>query len=189
MGVEAFILWRRLDVQGRDACWLERTVRGWELYGAAVFAHETGPAFINYNLEYDTQWRTQAAHTRGRVGMRNFEHNIARTEDGWDFDGRRLDGMHDIAQIDLGFTPATNLPTLKRLALDIGGKGVCDVAWFDVGQGGLSRLKQSYERKGERTYWYESPDNGYSAILMMAANGFVAEYPNLWRAESDRDPT
>ena len=189
MSAEAFTLWRRLDVQGRDACWLEKTARGWELYGAAVFAHESGPAFINYDIEYDAQWNTIAAHTRGRVGHAGFEHEILRNEQGWALDGEYVDGLQDIRQIDFGFTPATNLPQIRKMDLPVGSRSVCEAAWFDFGQNKLTRLQQFYERKGERSYWYESPSANYSAILLLAENGFIAEYPSLWRAETDRDPT
>ena len=189
LSVEAFTLWKRLDVQGRDACWLEKTVRGWELYGAAVFAHENGPAFINYDVEYDASWNTIAAHTRGRIGHAGFDHEILKTESGWTLDGRMIDGLQDISQIDFGFTPATNLPQIKKLDLAMGARSVCDAVWFDVGKKSLTRFNQFYERKSERCYWYESPSANYSAILIMADNGFIAEYPNLWRAETDRDPT
>lgn len=189
MSVEAFTLWRRLDVQGRDACWLEKMPRGWELYGAAVFAHEKGPAFINYDVEYDAQWNTVAAHTRGRVGHAEFAHEILRTQSGWTLNGRHIDGMQDITQIDFGFTPATNLPQIKKLDLAVGARSVCDAVWFDFGEINLAPLRQFYERKTERNYWYESPSANYSGILVVSENGFIAEYPNLWRAESDRDPT
>lgn len=187
--MEAFTLWRRLDVQGRDACWLEKTLRGWELYGAAVFAHENGPAFINYDVEYDAEWNTIAAHTRGRVGHADVEHEILRGAGGWTLDGRIIDGLQDITQIDFGFTPATNLPQIRKLDLAVGARSVCDAAWFDFGERALKPLRQYYERKNERSYFYESPSANYAAILMVAENGFIAEYPNLWRAETDKDPT
>lgn len=187
MAVEAFIHWRRLDVQGRDACWLESTARGWLLYGAAVFAHKNGPAFINYNIEYDKDWNTTAAHIRGRAGHDAVEHAFARDAQGWTMNGERVKGCEALTQVDLGFTCATNLPNLKKLDLAIGDKAPCDVAWFDIGEVTPKPLQQSYARTGERNYAYEGLD--YSAELTVADSGFVTEYPGLWQIETERDPT
>jgi hypothetical protein len=47
---------------------------------------------------------------------------------------------------------------------------------------------QSYERRGERTYWYEAPRFAYAAALEVTRAGFAWRYPGLWDADPDRGP-
>jgi hypothetical protein len=86
--------------------------------------------------------------------------------------------------VDLGFTPATNLLQLRRIGLKIGEKAEVPVAWWDLDSRELSLVQQSYERRAEQAYWYESPRFGYAAMLEVAPSGFVLEYPGLWTVES-----
>ena len=46
---------------------------------------------------------------------------------------------------------------------------------------GLICIRQRYERRNESGWWYESPDAGYAALLQVNPDGFVVDYPGLWR--------
>jgi hypothetical protein len=85
--------------------------------------------------------------------------------------------------LDFGFTPATNLIQLRRLALDDGQIADAPAAWLDVSSATLELLSQRYERRGEGAYWYEAPSLGYAALLEVAPTGFIHRYPDLWEAE------
>jgi len=85
--------------------------------------------------------------------------------------------------LDLGFTPATNLSQLRRIALAEGQAADVPVAWLDVATGSLVALPQRYERRTASTYWYEAPSVGYADLLEVAPSGFVRRYPGLWEAE------
>lgn len=59
MGQE-WILWRRLDRPGHDACRLIHQASGWRLEGSAAFLHENGAvASVAYEVECDREWRTR----------------------------------------------------------------------------------------------------------------------------------
>jgi hypothetical protein len=85
--------------------------------------------------------------------------------------------------VDLGFTPATNLIPIRRLALLVGEAADAPAAWLDIANGALGLLAQRYERRSETAYWYEAPAFGYSAELDVGPDGFVRRYPGLWEAE------
>ena len=58
------------------------------------------------------------------------------------------------------------------------------MAWLDVGAGALTALPQTYERRSPTAYAYEAPTFGYTAVLqLLAPEGFVRTYPDLWEAE------
>lgn len=178
------ILWRRLDTPGHDACRLEQTGGGARLDGAAVFRHEGVPARLAYQLACDAGWRTRHGAVQGWVGERPIAFRVVRTAEGvWTLNGEAVPHLDGCIDLDLGFTPATNLSQLRRVALQIGQAAAVPVAWLDVAAGTLSVLEQRYERRTQGTYWYEAPRFGYAAFLEVDPVGFVRKYPDLWEAE------
>jgi hypothetical protein len=186
-GMTASILWRRLDTPGHDACRLVEAAGGWRLDGAALFLHNGHVARLSYEVTCDRLWRTERGTVRGWLGEREIDHRIEHTAEGtWWIGARSVPDVGDCLDLDLGFTPSTNLLSVRRCALAVGTATDVPVAWLDVESGTLERLEQRYERRSEQTYWYESPRFDYRALLEVDAVGFVRLYPELWEAERER---
>jgi len=181
----ASILWTRLDTPGHDACSLTEIDSGWRLDGSAVFVHEGVPARLTYSLRCDASWRTQRGEVIGSIGTEPMDFNISRSAEGiWTRNGTIVPGLQGCVDLDLGFTPATNLFQLRRLALTEGQAADAPVAWLDVSSGALDLLFQRYERRSKLTYWYEAPRFGYAALLDVSPLGFVRRYPGLWEVQA-----
>jgi len=179
------ILWRRLDTPGHDACRLVESHAGWRLDGAAVFLQDDGPARLTYHVVCDLAWRTQHGRVEGWLGGQSVEFRVELTHAGeWTLNGAVLSGLENCVDLDLGFTPATNLLALRRLALAEGKAASATAAWLDVSAGTLKVLAQRYERRSMSTYWYEAPNAHYEALLEVTPTGFVRLYPGLWEAEA-----
>jgi uncharacterized protein len=185
----ASVLWKRLDSPGHDACSLGETEAGWQIDGAATFLHEGVPARLDYRVTCDPSWRTRQGWVRGWLGLQAVEFNVGRTAEGvWTLNDGIVPGLTDCVDVDLGFTPATNLLQLRRLALAEGRAADCPVAWLDVAAGSLDLLVQRYERRTDTTYWYEAPRFEYAALLEVDPVGAVRRYPGLWELEADLEP-
>jgi hypothetical protein len=157
----------------------------WRLEGAAVFLHETGPAQLVYRLACDGSWRTHAGEVYGWVAARAIDVRIARTGDGcWTLGGAIAAGLEDCIDLDFGFTPASNLTQIRRVALEVGQAALVPVAWLDLPACTLTRLEQRYTRRTGTTYWYEAPRFQYAALLEVDPRGFIHAYPGLWQAEA-----
>jgi len=180
----AVALWRRLDTPGHDAARLVQTEAGWALRGTAVFLHNSAPACLNYTLELDSGWATVMARIKGFLGETPVDQTIRRDRDGWLLNDQRVEGLTHLVDLDLGFTPATNLQHLRRVGMKVGEEAEIPVAWLNAGANMLVELQQIYERRDGRTYWYRAPGVGYEALLEMAENGFVELYPGLWQMET-----
>lgn len=178
------VLWRRLDIPGHDAARLAATGESWRLTGAAVFLDDGGPAWLSYSVVLDGSWATIRGRVRGFLGTAEVDRAIERRAEGWHLDGRLQRGLGHLVDLDLGFTPATNLQQLRRVGLRVGESAEVPVAWFDAGESGLVELPQVYHRLDASRYAYESPTAGYRGILEIAANGFVRSYPELWLTEA-----
>lgn len=179
----ATAFWRRLDVPGHDAASVTQTATGYELFGQATFLDPRGPTALRYVLDLTPEWVTREGHITGFIGERSVDTHIVRTADGWTLDGKGL-GMPGIVDLDLGFTPATNMIQLSRVNLGVGDATGFDVAWLEAGDETLIRLPQRYRRVTETDYDYHSPQNDYRATIVLAASGFAAVYPGLWEIEA-----
>jgi len=177
------MLWRRLDTPGHDACRLDEGTSRWRLDGTAVFRDPGGgPAALAYHVEGDVGWQAQVATVRGWVGDRPIDVAISRARAAWSLNGIVVAGLDGCADVDLGFTPATNLIAIRRLGLQVGQAADAPAAWLDLATGALERLQQRYDRRSETTYGYEAPRFGYAAPLEVTPTGFVRLYPGLWES-------
>jgi len=184
------VLWRRLDGPGHDACRLVSDGDGSRIEGTAVLQIDGSAALLRYAVCCDSSWRARRGEVRGWIGDRTIDLDITPLAGagwvGWSLNGVEVRAVRGCADLDFGFTPATNLFQLRRLAL-APGQGADDaVAWLDVSVGTLDRLVQRYERRSETIYWYEAKRFEYAALLEVDRDGFIRRYPGLWeRAEGE----
>lgn len=174
------ILWRRLDLTGHDACRLLRDSDGWRLEGTAVFRHPAGPAHLAYTVWCGPLWHTRRAEVRGWLADRAVDLTIESHEATWRLDGQDLPSLTACEDVDLGFTPATNLLPLRRLALRPGQAADVPAAWLDPECREVTLLPQRYERRTGTSYRYEAPSVPFEAELEVREDGFVRVYPGLW---------
>jgi hypothetical protein len=176
--------WRRLDVPGEDECTLCSLSDGWRLDGEASFELESEPAELHYSVLCGPDFHARRATVHGTIAARRVEFVIERRAEGWLLDGKNVRAIADCIDVDLGFTPATNLLPVRRLALAENQSANAPAAWLDVARGTLERLPQSYQNRGAGKYWYEAPTVGYAALLEVDRSGFVVDYPGLWTSIS-----
>ena len=92
--------------------------------------------------------------------------------------------MMGCTDIDLNFSPSTNLLPIRRLGLAVGEASDVKAAWLRFPSFRLEPLAQQYRRLDELTYRYESAGGQFVAELKVDPSGFVVDYPGLWQAEA-----
>ena len=183
MQTVATLLWRRLDAPGHDACRLDRNDTSWQLDGAAVFKHGDGRiAQLHYRVRCDKHWHTQWGTVRGWLGGTPIDLSVTHGPRGWTLNEQSVPDLSHCVDLDLGFTPATNLLQLRRLKLEDGESSSAPAAWLDVGDDSLGLLEQRYERIAAGRYNYSAPRFDYNAELSVDEDGFIHDYPGLWVA-------
>jgi hypothetical protein len=152
-----------------------------------VFREAGVVARLDYEVACDAAWVTRHGRVRGWLDGRAVELAIVRSAAGaWTINGVVAPGLDACLDLDLGFTPATNVLQLRRVTLSTGDAIDVPAAWLDVEAGSLALLRQRYERRAETAYWYEAPRFDYAALLDVAPSGFVHRYPTLWELEPER---
>lgn len=178
------ILWRRLDRPGHESAALFRSGPEWRLEGSAVFSHDGQPCRLDYRVLCDAGWRTLSGEVSGWVGERPISIAVAADPDGrWTLDGREAPEVAGCTDLDLNFSPSTNLLPVRRLQLAVGEQAPVRAAWLRFPSFALEPLEQVYRRTGERAYRYESNGGQFGADLQVDAQGFPVEYAGVWKAE------
>jgi uncharacterized protein len=179
------ILWRRLDLPGHEIARLETLNDGWKLSGTAIFASQQGPSKLDYVVICDAAWWTNSAHVKGVIGVQEIDLTVSvDAERRWRLNGTECAAVEGSKDIDLGFSPSTNLLPIRRLGLAVDDEAEVKASWLPFPSLELELLHQVYRRTGERTYRYESRGGSFVRTLEVNAAGFVTSYPGLWRAES-----
>ena len=179
------ILWRRLDQPGHDAARLVQQPSGWHLTGTAVFVHDSRPCRLDYRVGCDPAWQTSSAAVAGWVGDEIVELEISvDAARRWWVNGEERPEVAGCIDVDLNFSPSTNLLPIRRLDLAIGESAEVKAAWLRFPSFALEPLDQVYRRISADAYRYESAGGSFVRDLQVNAAGFVTDYPDFWTAEA-----
>ena len=175
------MLWRRLDQPGHESCRLSHAHGRHLLTGTAVFAHERQACRLDYSIESEEDWHTLSANVEGWVGDTTIAVEVlVDAQQRWTLNGVDCPLVAGCRDIDLNFSPSTNLLPIRRLRLAVGDRASVRAAWLRFPQFTLEPLDQTYERVAESTYRYESAGGAFVAMLDVNAAGCVTNYPGLW---------
>jgi len=178
------ILWRRLDTPGHEAARLSFHDGSWLLAGTAVFAHEGRPCRLEYRVACDPAWRTTGGRVAGWVGDEEITLDIVVEEAGrWRLNGAECPEVAGCIDLDLNFSPSTNLLPIRRLGLAVGQEAEVRAAWLRFPSFTFEPLDQVYRRVAEAAYRYESAGGAFVRELAADADGFVTDYPGFWARE------
>jgi hypothetical protein len=179
------ILWRRLDLPGHEAAELSSEDGGWRLCGVAMFAESGRPCRLEYEIACDRDWGTRRCSVTGLVGTGRVSVELERSARGdWYVDGNEMSSLDRCTDVDLGFSPATNLLPIRRLRLSVGAAAPVRAAWVRFPEMTIEVLEQEYRRLSADRYHYESADGAFQRELLVDDSGFVLHYPGLWSSEA-----
>jgi hypothetical protein len=178
------IAWRRLDTPGHDAAILRAVSNGWQLEGAAAFLESGFACHLTYAVHLERSWRTRSVIVRGWYGNTPVDLQVRVDADrGWSLNGQSVPAVAGAVDIDLAFTPATNLLPIRRLGLQVGASSPVVAAWLPFPAIDLRPLDQVYHRVANDTYRYSSQSGTFTATLIVSPAGFVTNYSGLWVEE------
>ena len=178
------ILWRRLDQPGHEWARLSAVENEWRLEGTAVFVYENRPCRLDYAVGCDADWNTSQARITGSVADRSIDLTV--TVDAsrhWRLNGAECPEVAGCLDIDLGFSPSTNLLPIRRLGLAVGDEAEVMAAWLPFPSLEFKRLPQRYIRESENAYRYESSGGAFVRTLQVNSVGLVTNYPGIWVRE------
>lgn len=178
------ILWRRIDLPGHESARLSFREQRWRLEGRVAFAATEGPTALDYEVVCDASWRTLSATVAGWVGSQAVNARIEVIDGGrWVLDGVEVPAVSGAVDVDLNFSPSTNLLPIRRLALEVGEEAKVFAAWLRFPGFTLEPLDQTYRRTDSSNWRYSSAGGRFIRDLEVDSDGFVTNYPDIWIAE------
>jgi hypothetical protein len=175
--------WHALVGEGRDTCRLIREPDGFLLIGHTRLYDQMGESRLEYVVRCDPGFVTIDADVTGLCKGAPVAWKLTRTAEGWQVNGEPVPGSEACIDIDLGFTPATNLLPLRRLAGTLSSPTRVDAVWLRWPEGRVEVLEQRYHRIDATQVGYRSQD--YDAVLAVDPSGFVTRYPGGWEGTVD----
>lgn len=176
------ILWHCATLESSEHGRLEDLEGGWRLTGVTVLPIGDVPGHLEYAVTTDGDWVTRSAWIAIHDARTSSYEIEIEVDDGiWLVNGLRRDDLDGCVDVDLGWTPATNILPLRRLGLEIAGSATTTAAWFRFPEMDIEANVQRYTRLGERRWRYES--GPYDFVLDVDELGRVVKYGDeLWRA-------
>lgn len=183
--METTILWRRLDLPGHEWARLRDSDAGWCLEGVAVMSQGGRPCRLDYHVSCDRDWFTTSARISGWIADARIDMELTadRTRQ-WTLDGVAQPAVAGCLDVDLGFSPSTNVLPIRRLALPVGGVAPVRAAWVRFPEMTVEPLEQVYRRTAVGRYAYESAGGAFRAALEVDEAGLVTSYEGLWVTEA-----
>ena len=174
------VLWKSLQWPGHET----GRLLPHRLEGAAAFLEEQSPCSLIYAVACNEDWSTRSASVHGWIGARAIHVEISVANGIWTMNGAEQPQVAACIDVDLNFSPSTNVLPLRRLNLQVGECADVRVAWLRFPSFELEPLEQRYSRIAEDRVRFDSPTIDFSAELRVTANGMVLDYGDLWTAEA-----
>lgn len=179
------VFWRRVDMPGHESARLAWAPDGWRISGMSVFSHEGRPCALRYDIRCDDEWRTRRTTVRGWLGDQPVDVEIVvDAAGGWHLNGTEVPAVAGCVDVDLNFSPSTNLLPIRRLSLPVSGSAEVRAAWLRFPSFTLEPLEQRYTNLGEGRYRYESGGGAFVRELAVNEAGFATSYPDFFAPES-----
>lgn len=163
---------------------LSREESSWLVSGVAIFEHETVACRLDYVVTCESSWATTAARVSGWVGDRRVDVTIAVHDGRWTLNGEARPEVDGCIDVDLNFSPSTNLLPIRRLNLAVAQRSQVRAAWLRFPGFTLEPLEQSYTRIADRAYRYESAGGRFVAELLVNEDGLPLQYGNIWTCDA-----
>ncbi|WP_134494159.1 putative glycolipid-binding domain-containing protein [Microvirga pakistanensis] len=146
-----------------------------------VIGQEDGAKFgLHYRLRVDSAWRTRSVHLQTTSGqVLDLESN---GQGSWSENGKSRPDLQGCLDVDIQATPLTNTLPIRRLEWRAGAAAEIRLCYIAVPDLAVSPQSQRYTAlaPGSR-YRFESLDSGFEAELPVDEDGFVLDYPSLFR--------
>lgn len=150
--------------------------------GVVIGSREGRPYGVDYTIVCDRTYAVRELHL-GTTGGAAF----SLTSDGagaWrNHDDRPLPEFDGCIDVDLAGSPFTNALPIRRIdwAAARGGRAEITTLYVPFDSFVPTTDRQIYTRLGERAFRYEAADGGFTAEIEVDEDGFVTDYPALFR--------
>jgi uncharacterized protein len=144
-------------------------------------AVEQGRAYaVRYDIALDDRWRTREVRVSSDTVEGERSTVLLSDGDGhWTVDGADAPHLDGLVDVDLEASACTNTLPVHRLSLPVGEEVVAAAVYVRALDLSVTRLDQTYRRRGDRTFDYVSEGGAFRAVLEYDDAGLIVDYPGI----------
>lgn len=180
------LMWENCNETGLEHLFLLKDNHCITANSIILTMRENAPVRVWYKVYCDLDWKVN------KFDIHMFDDNyknIMLVSDGkgnWTTStGESIEDLKDCIDIDISATPFTNTIPIKRLSLKTGESKEIKVVYVDVYNFSLRPVNQRYTCLESKIdgykYRYENIDSGFMAEFWVDIEGFVIDYPDLFK--------
>jgi uncharacterized protein len=178
------IIWKGLYYHCMENCVVASSDIGNEITSAIIGYHDRQAFQVDYHIRTGKNWEIDFASIRARLNEA-IDTTVLEMKNGECFlNGKKNKTIKGFVFIDISLTPFTNTLPINRLQLQSAKRQVIQVIYFDILEKEIKPVKQVYTRLSKNSYLYENYDRSFSATIKTNEQGFVTNYPRLFKMMS-----
>jgi uncharacterized protein len=175
------VLWHSAQLRSAEHAVVERVGHGWVLSGSAALPVGESPGHLEYVVTVSEAWTVARADVSVWVGPTEMSLRLEHHDRTWTIDDRVRPDLDGCSDVDLGWTPLTNLVPIRRHDVAVGSSFEIVAAWLKFPELVVEPNRQRYTRLAADRWRYES--GPYDFELLVDPSGVVLQYgDDLWHA-------
>ena len=179
-------MWEKFSETGLEHLFLLKDNEYITANSVIITKQDDMPVRILYTIHCNLDWKVYKLHVKAFADKYR---DIVLQSDGsgnWTTDdGKLLENLEGCIDIDISATPFTNTIPIRRLSLKSGESREIKVVYIDIHNFSITPVKQRYTCLKSNVdgykYRYENLDSGFMAEFFVDKEGFVIDYPDLFK--------
>jgi hypothetical protein len=177
--------WRHVGARdGFEVVVFREAASGYVIDGHTAAVEDGKPWAVHYTIDVDDEWCTQQCHVRSWSAEGERETALTCDPAGrWRVDGVLVPALDGCLDADLEASACTNLLPVRRADPAVWTSITAPAAYVRAPGLEIERLEQTYVRLATDTdeirFDYRAPRFSFECELHFAADGLVADYPDI----------
>jgi len=179
-------MWEKFSETGLEHLFLLKDNEYITANSVILTTQDDMPVRISYTIHCSLDWKVYKFHVK--VFDDNYRDMVLQSDGSgnWTTDtGKLLENLEGCIDIDISATPFTNTIPITRLSLKSGESREIKVVYIDIYNFGITPIKQRYTCLKSNVdgykYRYENLDSGFMEEFFVDKEGFVIDYPDLFK--------
>jgi uncharacterized protein len=136
---------------------------------------------VEYLIKLNELWETYYCFVKSQFNNEIKKFEFEKDQNRWSLNGKYFDSFDGCTDVDIPLTPFTNSLPINRLKLQLDQEEDIDVIYIDILEDSIKHIKQKYRRISSGVYKYENIPNDFEAEIKVDDEGFVIDYPQLFK--------
>ena len=181
--MDTILHWKGCEYTSLESCRITVTSECMEAASTIEGSYRDKVYLVKYTILANSAWEVIGFSIESQINGK--EHRIALQSNGkgnWTTGGGcPIELFQGCIDIDISLTPFTNTLPIRRLGLAVGEANEIQVLYLDILNGETKPVRQKYTRMSPTQYLYENVPNNFEALITVDSDGFVIDYPELFK--------